>query len=56
LPEFEVNDHKDSPHTFELHHIVPGFGHYPLTIKAHSDTVKPAWLKEIRQYASDLSE
>jgi hypothetical protein len=51
-----VNDHKDNLHVFELHHIVPGFGHYPLTIKAHSDAVKPAWLKEIRQYASDLSE
>ncbi|XP_021942897.1 obscurin isoform X2 [Zootermopsis nevadensis] len=54
LPEVEVNDNKDSPYTFELHHIVPGFGHYPLTIKAHSDTLKPAWLKEIRQYASNL--
>ncbi|PNF42107.1 Obscurin [Cryptotermes secundus] len=54
LPEVEVNDLKDNPYTFELHHIVAGFGRYPITIRAHSDTVKPAWLKEIRQYASDL--
>ncbi|XP_069669104.1 obscurin isoform X4 [Periplaneta americana] len=54
LPEVEVNDYKDDAHTFELHHRVPGFGHYPLIIKAHADNIKPAWLKEIRQYASDL--
>jgi hypothetical protein len=56
LPEVEVKDHKEDPCVFELHHKVPGFGQYPLTITAHNDSAKPTWLKEIRQYASDVSK
>ncbi|XP_075215546.1 obscurin isoform X5 [Lycorma delicatula] len=54
IPEVEIKDHKDSDRIFELHHKQPGFGSYPLTISAHKDRVKNAWLSEIREYASDI--
>ncbi|XP_049949483.1 obscurin isoform X1 [Schistocerca serialis cubense] len=53
LPDVEVEDHKDNLRVFELHHKSSGFGNFPLTIAAHSDTVKDIWLKEIRQYSTD---
>ncbi|XP_049774558.1 obscurin [Schistocerca cancellata] len=53
LPDVEVEDHKDNLRVFELHHKSSGFGNFPLTIAAHSDTVKDTWLKEIRQYSTD---
>ncbi|XP_024939523.1 obscurin isoform X4 [Cephus cinctus] len=52
LPEVEVKDHPEDLRTFELHH--PGVSGYPITLSAHKDPVKAYWLKEIRQYASDL--
>ncbi|CAG5100186.1 Similar to Unc-89: Obscurin (Drosophila melanogaster), partial [Cotesia congregata] len=52
LPEVEVKDYPDDQRTFELHN--PGAGCYPLTLIAHKDLVKAYWLKEIRQYSSDL--
>lgn len=37
---------------FELHSA--SGSPYPLTLTAHKELVKPAWLKEIRQYSSDV--
>ncbi|RZF43883.1 hypothetical protein LSTR_LSTR007219 [Laodelphax striatellus] len=54
LPEVEVKDHVDDCKVFELHHKQPGFGVYPLTISAHKDNIKTAWLTEIREHASDV--
>ncbi|XP_039752215.1 obscurin-like isoform X4 [Pararge aegeria] len=50
LPETEV---KDIPETtkFELHRKDPPL---IITLKATKDTIKTAWLREIRQFASDL--
>ncbi|KAL0112247.1 hypothetical protein PUN28_011952 [Cardiocondyla obscurior] len=52
LPEVEVKDHPDDIRSFELHN--PAVSNYPITLVAHKDPVKAYWLKEIRQYASDL--
>ncbi|XP_026827528.1 obscurin isoform X4 [Ooceraea biroi] len=52
LPEVEVKDHPDDIRSFELHN--PAIPNYPITLVAHKDPVKAYWLKEIRQYASDL--
>ncbi|XP_011689399.1 PREDICTED: muscle M-line assembly protein unc-89 isoform X3 [Wasmannia auropunctata] len=52
LPEVEVKDHPDNIRSFELHN--PAVSNYPITLVAHKDPVKACWLKEIRQYASDL--
>ncbi|XP_018318315.1 muscle M-line assembly protein unc-89 isoform X3 [Mycetomoellerius zeteki] len=52
LPEVEVKDHPDNIRSFELHN--PTVSNYPITLVAHKDPVKAYWLKEIRQYASDL--
>ncbi|XP_067207809.1 obscurin isoform X2 [Linepithema humile] len=52
LPEIEVKDHLDDIRSFELHN--PTISNYPITLIAHKDSVKACWLKEIRQYASDL--
>ncbi|XP_018396346.1 PREDICTED: muscle M-line assembly protein unc-89-like isoform X2 [Cyphomyrmex costatus] len=52
LPEVEVKDHPDNIRSFELHN--PTVSNYPITLIAHKDPVKAYWLKEIRQYASDL--
>ncbi|XP_011062355.1 PREDICTED: muscle M-line assembly protein unc-89 isoform X5 [Acromyrmex echinatior] len=52
LPEVEVKDHPDNIRSFELHN--PAVSNYPITLVAHKDPVKAYWLKEIRQYASDL--
>ncbi|XP_011878155.1 PREDICTED: muscle M-line assembly protein unc-89 isoform X5 [Vollenhovia emeryi] len=52
LPEVEVKDHPDDVRSFELHN--PAVSNYPITLVAHKDPVKACWLKEIRQYASDL--
>lgn len=52
LPEVEVKDHPDDVRSFELHN--PAVPNYPITLVAHKDPVKAYWLKEIRQYASDL--
>uniref|UniRef100_A0A1B6FN80 Obscurin n=1 Tax=Cuerna arida TaxID=1464854 RepID=A0A1B6FN80_9HEMI len=54
LPEVEVKDHKDDLRVFELHHKQPDFGNFPLTISAHKDRIKDAWLAEIRQHATDI--
>ncbi|XP_012273370.1 obscurin isoform X3 [Orussus abietinus] len=52
LPEVEVQDHPEDQRSFELHcPSVPGF---PIILVAHKDTVKSYWLKEIRQYSSDV--
>ncbi|CAH2103000.1 unnamed protein product [Euphydryas editha] len=50
LPEVEIKDHPDTT-KFELHQKDP-----PLVFnfKAHKESVKTAWLREIRQHASDL--
>lgn len=48
----EVKDHPDDIRSFELHN--PAISNYPITLVAHKDPVKAYWLKEIRQYASDL--
>lgn len=52
LPEVEIKDHPDTT-KFELHQKEP-----PLvfTFKAHKESTKTAWLREIRQYASDLGK
>nr|XP_031831778.1 obscurin isoform X2 [Nomia melanderi] len=52
LPEVEVKDHPEDIRSFELH--CPGNSTYPITLVAHKDPVKVCWLKEIRQYASDV--
>ncbi|XP_072755043.1 protein Obscurin isoform X6 [Anoplolepis gracilipes] len=52
LPEVEVKDHPGDIRSFELHN--PAIPNYPITLIAHKDPVKAYWLKEIRQYASDL--
>ncbi|KAK0180904.1 hypothetical protein PV327_003237 [Microctonus hyperodae] len=52
LPEVEVKDYPDDQRTFELHN--PGASGYPITLIAHKDLIKAYWLKEIRQYSSDL--
>ncbi|OAD62661.1 Muscle M-line assembly protein unc-89 [Eufriesea mexicana] len=52
LPEVEVKDHPGDIRTFELHS--PASPAYPITLVAHKDLVKAYWLKEIRQYASDV--
>lgn len=52
LPEVEVKDHPDDIRSFELHN--PATPNYPITLVAHKDPVKACWLKEIRQYTSDL--
>lgn len=48
----EVKDHPDDIRSFELHN--PASPAYPITLVAHKDPVKAYWLKEIRQYASDV--
>lgn len=48
----EVKDHPEEPRSFELHQ--PGAAGYPITLVAHKDPVKEYWLKEIRQYTSDV--
>ncbi|XP_026319349.1 obscurin isoform X2 [Hyposmocoma kahamanoa] len=50
LPEVEVKDHTDDKFRFELRHKATSYG---VTLTAHKEPVKPAWLAEIRQYASD---
>ncbi|KAL6444321.1 hypothetical protein ACFW04_001898 [Cataglyphis niger] len=52
LPEVEVKDHPGDIRSFELHN--PTIPNYPITLIAHKDPVKACWLKEIRQYSSDL--
>ncbi|XP_025153244.1 obscurin isoform X6 [Harpegnathos saltator] len=52
LPEVEVKDHLNDIRSFELHN--PSVPNYPITLVAHKDPVKGYWLKEIREYASDL--
>ncbi|XP_020293629.1 obscurin isoform X3 [Pseudomyrmex gracilis] len=52
LPEVEVKDHPADIRSFELHN--PAVPNYPITLVAHKDLVKAYWLREIRQYASDL--
>ncbi|XP_018359776.1 PREDICTED: muscle M-line assembly protein unc-89 isoform X3 [Trachymyrmex cornetzi] len=52
LPEVELKDHPDNIRSFELHN--PAVSNYPITLVAHKDPVKAYWLKEIRQYVSDL--
>ena len=47
-----MKDHPDNIRSFELHN--PAVSNYPITLIAHKDPVKAYWLKEIRQYASDL--
>lgn len=47
-----MKDHPDDIRSFELHN--PAVSNYPITLVAHKDPVKACWLKEIRQYASDL--
>lgn len=47
-----MKDHPDDIRSFELHN--PAVPNYPITLVAHKDPVKAYWLKEIRQYASDL--
>ncbi|XP_072157515.1 protein Obscurin isoform X3 [Bemisia tabaci] len=54
LPEVEVKDHPDDSLVFELHSKIPSNGDYPLTITAHKDNVKFAWLNEIRLYSADV--
>ncbi|XP_016767640.1 obscurin isoform X7 [Apis mellifera] len=52
LPEVEVKDHPGDIRSFELHN--PASPAYPITLIAHKDPVKAYWLREIRQYASDV--
>ncbi|XP_034177401.2 obscurin isoform X2 [Osmia lignaria lignaria] len=52
LPEVEVKDHPEDIRSYELHN--PASPAYPITLVAHKDPVKAYWLKEIRQYASDV--
>ncbi|XP_043471830.1 obscurin isoform X6 [Leptopilina heterotoma] len=52
IPEVEVKDHPGEARSFELHQ--PGASGYPITLVAHKDPVKEYWLKEIRQYTSDV--
>lgn len=47
-----MKDHLDDIRSFELHN--PAVTNYPITLVAHKDPVKSYWLKEIREYASDL--
>ncbi|XP_045498877.1 obscurin isoform X7 [Colias croceus] len=50
LPDLEIQDHPDTL-KFDLHQKNPPL---VITLTAHKDSVKTAWLREIRQYASDL--
>ncbi|XP_066587325.1 obscurin isoform X2 [Prorops nasuta] len=52
LPEVEVKDDPKDDRCFELYN--PSIPNYPITLIAHKDYVKDFWLKEIREYASDL--
>lgn len=47
-----MKDHPGDIRSFELHN--PTSSAYPITLVAHKDLVKAYWLKEIRQYASDV--
>lgn len=47
-----MKDHPEDIRSFELH--CPASSTYPITLVAHKDPVKVGWLKEIRQYASDV--
>lgn len=47
-----MKDHPGDIRSFELHN--PASSAYPITLVAHKDLVKAYWLKEIRQYASDV--
>lgn len=47
-----MKDHPEDVRSFELH--CPANPVYPITLVAHKDPVKTCWLKEIRQYASDV--
>lgn len=47
-----MKDHLADIRSFELHN--PAVPNYPITLVAHKDPVKGYWLKEIREYASDL--
>lgn len=47
-----MKDHPEDIRSFELHN--PASPAYPITLVAHKDPVKACWLKEIRQYASDV--
>ena len=57
MPDVEVKDHTEDQRTFELH-LKPSAEYqaqgYPLKLTTHKDQVKQTWLKEIRQYASDV--
>ncbi|XP_052130332.1 obscurin-like, partial [Frankliniella occidentalis] len=53
LPEVEVKDLPDNSRAFQLRHQDGEVRPYPLTISAHNDSAKDAWLKEIRLYAAD---
>ncbi|CAH0724488.1 unnamed protein product, partial [Brenthis ino] len=50
LPEVEIKDHPETT-KFELHQKEPLLIFH---FKAHKESTKTAWLREIRQYASDL--
>lgn len=47
-----MKDHPGDIRSFELHN--PASPAYPITLVAHKDPVKAYWLREIRQYASDV--
>jgi hypothetical protein len=52
-----VKDHPEDQRTFELHLKSSATGqtqNYPITLSAHKDPVKSAWLNEIRQNGSDV--
>lgn len=49
-----MKDHPEDQRSFELHHTTPGAAGYPVTLIAHKDQIKQYWLKEIREYASDV--
>lgn len=47
-----MKDHPEDQRSYELHY--PNVTGYPITLIAHKDPVKAYWLREIRQYASDV--
>ncbi|XP_017774924.1 PREDICTED: muscle M-line assembly protein unc-89 isoform X2 [Nicrophorus vespilloides] len=53
LPQVEVKDHPDDPFVFELFDKTAG---HALTLTCHREQVKDFWLKEIKEFATEIEE
>ena len=57
MPAVIVKDHPTEQGALELHHQINSKSQvqdYPVTLVAHKDLVKSAWLKEIQQNFGDV--